>query len=125
MEDQLKKRRESRQSAQSDCLGTWRLAEARSQFDNLFFGVMGVTNAFLPHFRERKSGTIINISSFGSVTSTPGAGVYCAAKAAVDSASATGDFLELKRSRFVGYLGTRTGSVECALCEHSGESLHP
>lgn len=35
--------------------------------------------------RERKSGTILNISSHGSVVNVPGVGIYCAAKAALDS----------------------------------------
>ncbi|KAJ7644915.1 putative short-chain oxidoreductase [Roridomyces roridus] len=34
--------------------------ENRAQFDTNFFGVINVTNAFLPHFRSRKSGTIVS-----------------------------------------------------------------
>ncbi|KII93156.1 hypothetical protein PLICRDRAFT_130690 [Plicaturopsis crispa FD-325 SS-3] len=63
------------------------LEQARSQFDSLFFGVFALTNAFLPHFRQRRSGTIINISSQGALLNIAGGGIYCAAKAAVDSAS--------------------------------------
>ncbi len=35
----------------------------QEQFDVNVFGVMDVTRSVLPHFRERKSGLIINISS--------------------------------------------------------------
>ncbi|KAJ7644852.1 putative short-chain oxidoreductase [Roridomyces roridus] len=63
--------------------------ENRAQFDTNFFGVINVTNAFLPHFRSRKSGTIVNISSQGSLLGLAGAGIYCASKAALEAISDT------------------------------------
>ncbi|KAJ6546855.1 hypothetical protein B0H19DRAFT_1032175 [Mycena capillaripes] len=64
-------------------------AEALRQFNTNFFGLVSTTNAFLPHFRERRTGTIVNISSQGSSLGTPGGGIYCASKAAVDAVSDT------------------------------------
>ncbi|KAE9410013.1 short-chain dehydrogenase/reductase SDR [Gymnopus androsaceus JB14] len=58
--------------------------EVQSQFNTNFFSVINVTNAFLPHFRGRKTGTIVNISSQGSYLALSGAGIYCATKAALD-----------------------------------------
>ncbi|KAJ7784955.1 putative short-chain oxidoreductase [Mycena maculata] len=63
--------------------------ENLAQFNTNFFGVINVTNAFLPHFRSRKQGTIVNISSQGSALCIPGAGIYCASKAALDAISDT------------------------------------
>jgi len=61
--------------------------ESRAQFDTNFFGVLNVTNALLPHFRARRHGTVVNISSHGAVLSVVGAGLYCASKAALDALS--------------------------------------
>ncbi|THV02072.1 putative short-chain oxidoreductase [Dendrothele bispora CBS 962.96] len=55
------------------------------QFNTNFFGVINLTCAFLPHFRQRRTGTIVNISSQGADLALPGAGIYCASKAALDS----------------------------------------
>lgn len=63
--------------------------ENLAQFNTNFFGVINVTNAFLPHFRARKQGTIVNISSQGALLCIPGAGIYCASKAALDATSET------------------------------------
>ncbi|KAJ6570894.1 putative short-chain oxidoreductase [Mycena vulgaris] len=63
--------------------------ENLAQFNTNFFGVVNVTNAFLPHFRVRKQGTIVNISSQGSTLGVAGAGIYCASKAALDAISDT------------------------------------
>ncbi|KAJ3912298.1 hypothetical protein F5877DRAFT_54252 [Lentinula edodes] len=54
-------------------------------FKTNFFGSLSVSNVFLPHFRARRSGTIINISSMMPYITTPGSGPYTATKAALDS----------------------------------------
>lgn len=64
-------------------------ADVLRQFDTNVFGIIKTTNAFLPHFRARRAGTIVNISSQASVLGAPGAGIYCASKAAVDALSDT------------------------------------
>lgn len=47
-------------------------------------GLMYVTRAFLPHFRERRSGTIINISSVGGRATFPLFSLYHGTKWAVE-----------------------------------------
>ncbi|KAJ7625896.1 putative oxidoreductase,short chain dehydrogenase [Roridomyces roridus] len=61
--------------------------EVQAQFNTNFFGLLNLTNAFLPHFRARRAGTIVNISSKGGTINMVGCGIYCATKAAVDSIS--------------------------------------
>ncbi|KAJ6471151.1 putative short-chain oxidoreductase, partial [Mycena vitilis] len=60
-----------------------------AQFNTNVFGLLNTTTAFLPYFRQRKAGMIVNISSQGGSLNMVGAGIYCASKAAVDSLSDT------------------------------------
>ena len=48
-----------------------------------FFGAVNLTRALLPHFRERRTGTIINISSISGAAAYPGMSSYCSVKAAL------------------------------------------
>ncbi len=50
-------------------------------------GVMNVTRAFLPHFRERRGGVIVNVSSVGGRITIPLYSVYHATKWAVEGFS--------------------------------------
>ncbi|MCC3158433.1 SDR family NAD(P)-dependent oxidoreductase [Hymenobacter sp. 15J16-1T3B] len=60
-------------------------AEMHRQFDTNVFGLIRVTQAVLPHMRQRRSGHIINVSSlFGYQASVPGFGLYGASKFAVE-----------------------------------------
>ncbi|KAK1227339.1 hypothetical protein PQX77_009661 [Marasmius sp. AFHP31] len=59
----------------------------RAIFDTNFFGTVNLTTALLPHFRERRTGLIVNISSMAAYSAYPGMGVYGTTKAALDSAS--------------------------------------
>ncbi|KAK7061040.1 hypothetical protein VNI00_000775 [Paramarasmius palmivorus] len=61
------------------------LEDIKAQFDTNFFSVINLTTKFLPHFRSRKTGTIVNISSQGAYLALSGGGIYCASKAALDS----------------------------------------
>jgi len=55
----------------------------RKDFQVNFFGMISLTQAFLPGMRERKSGTIINIGSMAGKFAIPFQSIYVATKAAV------------------------------------------
>ncbi|MGG1660746.1 oxidoreductase [Brevibacillus sp. NRS-1366] len=61
--------------------------EWRNQFDVNVFGVIDVTRAVLPYMRERKSGTIINLSSISGRFGFPGLAPYVASKHAIEGFS--------------------------------------
>lgn len=61
--------------------------QVRNQFEVNCFGTLNLTKAFLPHFRQRKSGHILNVSSVGGFTSFPGTGIYSATKFAIEGYS--------------------------------------
>ncbi len=56
-------------------------------FETNVFGLMRVTRAFLPHFRQRRTGHIVNLSSIGGLIGSPGWGFYNATKFAVEGFS--------------------------------------
>jgi NAD(P)-dependent dehydrogenase (short-subunit alcohol dehydrogenase family) len=62
-------------------------AEARKVFDTNFFGTFHVIHALLPSLRGQRSGHILNVSSIGGFTGTPGYGLYNASKFAVEGLS--------------------------------------
>jgi NAD(P)-dependent dehydrogenase (short-subunit alcohol dehydrogenase family) len=59
----------------------------REQFDVNVFGAMDVTRAILPHFRQHKSGVILNVSSGVGVFTLPMLSLYCASKFALEGFS--------------------------------------
>lgn len=62
-------------------------AELRETMETMFFGAVALTRAVLPGMRERRSGTIVQITSVGGLTTAPGFGAYCAAKHALEGLS--------------------------------------
>jgi NAD(P)-dependent dehydrogenase (short-subunit alcohol dehydrogenase family) len=54
------------------------------QFEVNVFGLMNVTKAMLPHFRNNKNGLIINVSSMGGKLTVPALALYHASKFAVE-----------------------------------------
>ena len=61
--------------------------EYKPMFDTNLFGLINVTKAWLPQFRERRSGAIVNISSVGGLIGSAGWGYYNASKFAVEGLS--------------------------------------
>jgi len=62
-------------------------AEVLRQYDTNVFGLMNVTRALLPHFRQRRQGTIINIASIGGRIGFPLYSLYNSTKFAVEGFS--------------------------------------
>lgn len=58
--------------------------QVQRQFDTNVFGVMNVTREILPFFREKRDGTIINVTSMGGLITFPIYSVYHATKWAVE-----------------------------------------
>jgi NAD(P)-dependent dehydrogenase (short-subunit alcohol dehydrogenase family) len=65
------------------------LEEMRRQFDVNVFGAVAVTKAFVPYFRQRRAGHIINITSMGGTITLPGIAYYCGSKFALEGISDT------------------------------------
>lgn len=63
------------------------MENARKIFEVNVFGLMETTKAFLPKFREQKSGTIVNISSVVGNATMPGFSSYAGSKHAVEAIS--------------------------------------
>lgn len=65
------------------------LEEMRRQFEVNVFGAVAITKAFVPYFRERRAGHIINITSMGGTITMPGIAYYCSSKFALEGISDT------------------------------------
>ncbi|OLF53503.1 oxidoreductase [Pseudomonas chlororaphis] len=65
------------------------LEALRRQFDVNVFGAVAVTKAFLPYFRQRRAGRILNITSMGGTITMPGIAYYCGSKFALEGISDT------------------------------------
>ncbi|MDU9033191.1 oxidoreductase [Pseudomonas corrugata] len=65
------------------------LEEMRRQFDVNVFGAVAVIKAFLPYFRTRRAGHILNITSMGGTITMPGIAYYCGSKFALEGISDT------------------------------------
>jgi NAD(P)-dependent dehydrogenase (short-subunit alcohol dehydrogenase family) len=81
------------------------LEDFRAQIETNLFGVIIMTKAVLPYFRERASGHIIQISSIGGRVGPAGRAAYAAAKFGVEGFSES-------LSKEVGPLGIRITIVE-------------
>ena len=69
--------------------------QVRRQFETNVFGLMNVTRAALPHFRQKRGGSILNVSSVGGRVTFPLYSCYHSTKWAVEGFSESLQF-ELK-----------------------------
>src|ERR1700748_699132 len=60
------------------------MATAREVFETNTFGVMAMTQAVLPHFRARRSGVVVNVTSSVTLAWMPLAAAYTASKMAIE-----------------------------------------
>ena len=65
------------------------LATARELFETNTFGVMAMTQAVLPQFRERGSGVVVNVTSSATLAPMPLVAVYTASKTAIEGFTAS------------------------------------
>ena len=66
--------------------------QIRDQFETNFFGVIWVTQAFIPYFKERKSGLFITTTSLCGLTTYPLSSIYNASKWALQGWSESMSF---------------------------------
>lgn len=79
--------------------------QIRQQFDVNLFGVIYLMQALIPHFRENREGTIINVSSVGGKIAFPMAALYHGTKFAIEGISES-------MAHELAYLGIRMKIVE-------------
>jgi len=65
------------------------MATAREIFETNTFGVMAMTHAVLPGFRERRSGVVVNVTSSATFAPFPLVAVYTASKTAIEGFTAS------------------------------------
>ena len=65
------------------------MATAREIFETNTFGVMAMTQAVLPQFRERRSGVVVNVTSSAVLAAMPLVAVYSASKSAIEAFTAS------------------------------------
>ncbi|EJF30878.1 oxidoreductase [Enterobacter sp. Ap-916] len=65
------------------------MSELIHQFNVNVFGAVAMIKAFLPGFRTRRTGHIINITSMGGFITLPGISYYCGSKFALQGISET------------------------------------
>ncbi|MGI5440930.1 SDR family oxidoreductase [Streptomyces shenzhenensis] len=85
------------------------MARVREVFETNTFGVMAMTQAVLPQFRERGSGVVVNVTSSVVLGHMPLSAVYKASKMAVEGFTAS---LALELAPF----GVRAKTVEPGAC---------
>lgn len=92
------------------------LADVRDDLETNFFGTLAMIRAFAGVIENNGGGTILNMLSMFSWTSSPGAGAYCASKAALWSLTNTVR-LELA-PRKVRVAGLHVGFVDTDMVKH-------
>ncbi|EJL74360.1 SDR family oxidoreductase [Chryseobacterium populi] len=89
------------------------------QIDTNFLGTVRVTQAFIPHFREKKNGLFINVTSIGGHTGFPFTSVYNGTKWAVEGWS---ECLSIELSMFgVGVKTVAPSATKTDLFSHNSD----
>jgi len=65
------------------------MATTRDVFETNTFGVLAMTQAVVPQFRERRSGVVVNVTSSVTLAPMPLAAVYTASKMAIEGFTAS------------------------------------
>lgn len=94
-------------------------AQVRAQFETNVFGLMATTRAILPHFRSRRAGLIINVSSLVGRVPLPLYSCYNASKFAIEGFS-EGLTYELTPLG-IGIKLVEPGAVKTAFFSHSSD----
>lgn len=103
--------------------------EVRQAFQTMVFGAITLTQALLPHFRERGTGHVLNVSSIGGFGGGASWGAYCAAKAALDLFS---ECLSMEVARFgirvliimPGYFSTNFFPYATSTYQHTESTVY-
>jgi NAD(P)-dependent dehydrogenase (short-subunit alcohol dehydrogenase family) len=82
--------------------------EVRNLYETNVFGALRMIQAFTPAMRERRAGTVLNVSSVVGRMSLPLTGIYCSTKWALEALS---ESLRLE----LGHFGVRVVVVEPGL----------
>lgn len=88
------------------------MATVREIFETNTFGTMAMVQAFLPGFRERRSGRIVNVTSSATLMPMPLVAAYTASKVAVEA------FTE-SLAHELGEFGIEVKLVEPGYCPHT------
>ena len=98
----------------------------RATMETNYFGVLRCVKAVVPHMRERRSGTIVNISSVAGSFCSPPMTAYCASKWALEALS-EGLACEMKTFG-VRVLMVKPGIIDTAMARRisaAGDSEYP
>ncbi|PSP55524.1 oxidoreductase [Halobacteriales archaeon QS_1_67_19] len=91
------------------------------QFEVNVFGPHRLARAVLPNMRERRTGTIVNISSVAGRLSSPGMGIYAGSKFAMEGIT---DALRPEASEYgIDVVLVEPGPVETAFAERTNGEL--
>lgn len=102
-------------------------AAIRAQFEVNLFGVLAVTRAVLPHFRARRAGVFVNISSGAGAFTLPAISLYAASKFALEGFSEALDYevaglgIAVKIVEPGGVTSTRFGARSAAEADGLGD----
>ncbi|MBF6986161.1 SDR family oxidoreductase [Cupriavidus sp. IK-TO18] len=85
------------------------MTTVREVFETNTFGVMALTQAMLPRFRERRAGVIVNVTSSATLAPMPLVAAYTASKTAIEGFTAS-------LAHELGEFGIRAKLVEPGYC---------